>query len=153
MIDIGSCFEEISKFLRFPSFAVFLGQFRLSLRCDCRSIELDKTTILSFFMANYNFFCLLDYFRLTALNQIRLFLYLTNFTLTGKYDFLHSTRLIQINLDYFNLRLRNHQGRLLISLHTLNWLRNRVEHNLRSGALYFELFLHQRFPRIARHLR
>lgn len=153
MIDIGSCFEEISKFLRFPSFAVFLGQFRLSLRCDCRSIELDKTTILSFFMANYNFFCLLAYFRLTALNQIGLFLYFSNFTLTGKYDFLHSTRLIQINLDYFNLGLRNHQGRLLISLHTLNWLRNRVEHNLRSGALYLKLFLHQRFPRIARHLR
>ena len=104
-------------------------------------------------MANYNLFWLLGYFRVTALNQIRLFLYFSNFTLTGKYDFLHSTRLIQIDFDYFNLRLRNHQGRLLISLHTLNWLRNRVEHNLRSGALYFELFLHQRFPRIARHLR
>ncbi len=153
MIDIGSCFEEISKFLRFPSFTVFLSQFRLSLRCDCRSIELDKTSILSFFMANYNLLCLLGYFRLTALNQIGLFLLLTNFTLARKNDFLHRTRLIEINLDYFNLGLRNHQRRLLINFHTLNWLRNRVEHNLRSRALYFEFFLHQRFPRIARHLR
>ena len=130
MIDIRSCFEEISKFLGFPSFAVFFGQFRLSLRCDSRSIELDKTTILPFSMAKYNLLCLLGYFRLTALNQIGLFLYFSDFTLTGNNDFLHRTRLIQINLDYFNLRLRNHQGRLLINLHTLNWLRNRVEHNL-----------------------